>query len=779
MERPVDASPIEWQAEWIAPVEAEDLPERHRPAYQLAGTFTVPGPVASAVLHVTAHGLYEAYVDGVRVGDEELTPGWTAYRSRLQVQSFDVTDLLAEGTHHLGALLSDGWWRGQNSVARRVDDYGTTTALLAQLEITFADGTRAVVGTDASWRSTPSHVLAADLIAGEIHDQRRRRGWDASDDWAPVRVEHHGSDRLVTPAAPPVRRIEELRPVAVTALGPGRWIVDFGQNVNGWVRLERLGPAGTETRLTHGEWLDAAGDVTQEHLRVENISTFLDLPFQTDTVISDGSGDAFEPRHSTKGFQYVRVEGDLEDLTTDDLVAVVVHTDLRRVGGFACSDERLNTLHTMADWSFRGNACDIPTDCPTRERAGWTGDWQLFVSTAGFLYDTEGFNRKWLRDLAAEQRPDGKVTNLVPESHPGDGRPPFYWPGTEGSSGWGDAAGHVPWVQHQLTGDRDIVAEAYPAAQRWVDHAARAAAEARHHTRVERAPEPLPHERFLWDTGWHFGEWLEGGETIDEAITKVLTTDPGVVATAYLHRSARELAELAALLDRPDDATRYAELAAAVADAWRSEFLTADGTITPDSQATYVRALAFGLVPAGQQAAVADRLVERIHDADGHLSTGFLATPFLLPVLAEHGHLDLAYEVLFQDTEPSWLVMVERGATTIWEEWGGVDADGAPHASLNHYGKGAVIGFLHRYVAGLQPLEPGYRRFRVAPRPGGGFAWAEAHHDSPHGRIAVRWTLDDGEMTCTVDVPAGTTAELRLPGGAASTLDPGHHVVTD
>ncbi len=778
MNRPIDASPIVWQAAWIAPVEAEDLPERRRPAYQLAGTVTIPGPVASAVLHVTAHGLYEAYCNGTRVGDEELTPGWTAYRSRLQVQTFDVTELVVEGTNHLGALLSDGWWRGQNSVARRVDDYGTITALLAQLEVTGPEGDHLVFGTDASWRSAPSHILAADLIAGEVHDQRRRRGWEPDDNWAPVRVEDHGYDRLVTPCAPPVRRIDQIRPVSVTALAPNRWVVDFGQNLNGWVRLERLGPTGTEVTLTYGEWLDATGDVTQEHLRVENISTFLDLPFQTDTVTSDGSGDAFEPRHSTKGFQYVRVEGDLGELTGDDLVAVVVHTDLRRIGGFTCSEERLSTLHAMAEWSFRDNACDIPTDCPTRERAGWTGDWQLFVPTAGFLYDVEGFNRKWLRDLAAEQRADGTVTNLVPESHPGDDRPPVFWTGTEGSSGWGDAAVHVPWVQHRLTGDTDLVAEAYPAAKRWVDHAARAAAQGRNDTRIERAAEPLPHERYLWDTGWHFGEWLEGGETLDEAIAKVLRTDPGAVATAFLHRSARELADLATLLDKPDDTARYAELAAEVADAWRTEFLEDDGTITPDSQATYVRALAFGLVPPELESAVVDRLVQRIRDADTHLTTGFLATPFLLPVLADHGRLDVAYELLCCDTEPSWLVMVDRGASTIWEEWGGVDADGVPHASLNHYGKGAVISFLHRYVAGLQLLEPGFRRFRVAPRPGGGITWARAHHDAPYGRIAVHWTLDGITMTFTVDVPAGTTAQVQLPGGNETTLKPGHHVVT-
>ena len=776
---PIDAVALDWRARWIAPVEGDDIPPRQRPAHQLAGAVHLDGDVVRAVLHVTAHGLYEAFVNGSRVGDQELTPGWTAYRSRLQVQSFDVTDLLRAGANVIGALLSDGWWRGQNSVARRVDDYGTTTALLAQLDITLADGSTRTFGTDASWRSAPSHILRADLIAGEVHDLRQRRHWDDWSSWAPVRVEDHGVDGLVTSPAPPVRRIEELRPVSVRRLGPDRWVVDVGQNINGWVRLTRLGPAGTEITLTHGEWLDRDGDVTQEHLYARSLSVEVDLPFQTDVVISAGvPGEAFEPRHSTKGFQYVRVDGELDDLTHDDVTAVVVHTELTPVGSFECSDDRVDALHRMADWSFRGNACDIPTDCPTRERAGWTGDWQIFVETAAFLYDVHGFSVKWLRDLAAEQRPDGKVTSLVPESHPGDDRPPAIWPQTEGSSGWGDAAVHVPWVLHRMTGDTQVLAEQYESARRWVDFAAGAAATRRHRSRVERSADPLPHERYLWDSGWHFGEWLEAGESLEDAITNAMVADPGPVATAYLHRSAAELAEIAATLGHADDAERYAELAAHAADAWRTEFLADDGTTTPDTQATYARALAFGLIPDALRQPAADRLAALVREAGDHLSTGFLATPFLLPVLADTGHLDVAYDLLFQDTEPSWLVMVDRGATTVWEEWGGVDADGNPHASLNHYSKGAVISFLHQHVAGLQLVEPGYRRFRVAPRPGGGITWARAHHDSPFGRIEVRWEAVVDRIELDVTVPPGTTATVELPSGERREVGPGRHALS-
>ena len=763
----------DWTARWIAPVEADDLPARQRPAHELEGMFELADEVVRGRLYATAHGVYEAFVNGSRVGDIELAPGWTAYRKRLQVQTYDVTDLLRPGTNALGALLSDGWWRGQNSVARRVDDYGTTTAFLAQLVLELASGDTIVVGTDRTWRSRPSHVLRADLMAGEVHDLRRGDG-----EWVPAVVEDFGCRELVGTVAPPVRRIEELRPVSVQEIAHERWVVDFGQNSNGWVRLGGLGSAGTETTLTYGEWLDEDGDVTQEHVTFP-LSTDVErsVTFQVDRVVAGGAhGEVFEPRHSTKGFQYVRVEGHGGELDPSDITAVVVHTDLEKRGGFACSDERIDAIHRIAEWSFRGNACDIPTDCPTRERAGWTGDWQIYVETASFLYDVGGFSVKWLRDLAAEQRADGRVTNLVPESHPGDDRPPAHWPGMEGSAGWGDAAVHVPWVIHRVTGDRQVLEDQWASMKAWVDFAAGAAAGGRHHTRKARSTDPAAHERFIWDRGWHFGEWLEAGENLEQTIAAAMAADPGPVATAYLFRSSSELAEIAALLGRDDDAAKYAELAANVADAWRIEFLGDDGRTRPDTQATYARALTFGLIPNDLRGASAARLVELIRGAGTHLGTGFLATPFLLPVLADTGHVDVAYDVLFQDTEPSWLVMVDRGATTVWEEWAGVDDEGRPHASLNHYSKGAVISFLHQYVAGLRLVEPGYRRFRVEPRSGGGITWAEASHESPYGPIRVHWELDGGgALHLDVDVPPGTMADVVLPDGPTAVLTSGRH----
>jgi alpha-L-rhamnosidase len=769
----------DWTARWIEPVEPEDGPVAQRPAYHLAGEVLIDEPFVSAVLHVTAHGLYEAFVNGTRVGDAELTPGFTAYRSRLQVHSFDVTDLVVEGRNAIGALLSDGWWRGQHGIIRALDAYGPTTALLAQLDVTLRSGRELHAGTDETWRSTPSHILAADLIAGEIHDLRRRveawcvAGADRSS-WDAVGVVDHGYEQLCDVTGPPTRRIEELPALSVTEIGPARHVVDFGQNSNGWARLDDLGPEGTTITTTYGEALGPDGDVTQSNVDQAPISVSrgLGLPFQVDIVTSAGDGSAFEPRHSTKGFRYVRVEGHPGPLDPSAVTSVVVHSDLRPVGAFECSDERLNRLHTAAVWSFRGNACEIPTDCPTRERSGWVGDWQLYIETAAFLYDVFDWSARWLRDLAADQLPDGRVTSIVPDPSP---HAPI-WDATHGSSGWGDAAVHVPWEMHRATGRTDVLAEQLPSMRRWVDFAAGRAASGRHPSRVERSADPLPHEKYLWDTGWHFGEWLEPGTEIGETLGNLATADHGPVATAYLYRSAAELAGMCVLLGEGDAAASYGDLAAHVLDAWRTEFIDDDGRVRPASQANLVRALAFGLVPADLRERTAADLVGLVRAADTHVGTGFLATPFLLPVLADAGHLDVAYELLFQDTEPSWLHMTEHGgATTIWEEWDGVRADGTVSASLNHYSKGAVISFLHRYVAGLQLVEPGYRRFRVAPWPGAGLTSARASHGSPHGPIEISWTLDRGRGRVAVTVPSGTEAELAVPDGTTEVLPPGSH----
>ncbi|HSA53539.1 MAG TPA: family 78 glycoside hydrolase catalytic domain [Yinghuangia sp.] len=779
----------DWAAAWIEPAEDEPRTAGERPAYLLRRAFHLDELPTQARLYATAHGLYEVFLNGVRIGDHELAPGFTAYWSRLHVQTYDVTDLLRPGPNVLGAVLSDGRFRGRNGTQRIPDGYGTRTALLAELRTLTADGRADTVGTDAGWRSRVAEITAADLMEGQHVDfTRRLPGWTepGCDDtgWAGVTVQtgrlYARRDRLTTSPAPPVRRIEVLPPVSVTRPRPGVHVVDFGRNINGWVRLANLGPRGTALTLVHGEAIDRDGDVTTEHLDIpaEMHDQGIALAAgQRDRVISSGTpGEVFEPRHTTHGFRYVRVEGHPGTIAPDDVEAVVVHTDLRRTGWFRCSDERINRLHEAAVWSFRGNACDIPTDCPTRERDGWTGDWQLFVPTAAFLYDVAGFSVKWLRDLAADQWPDGKTSNIVPDHGIGRRGPGHRRALMHGSAGWGDAAVIVPWETYLAYDDVRILADQYASMTRWLDWAAERARTGRFAERAESRPEPAPHEEFVWDSGFHWGEWLEPQQ--DDA-TPFYLQDHGPTATAYLHRSADLLSRIAAILGRADDAERYGRYADNVLAAWQTEFIAQDGSLTLDTQANHVRALAFGLVPDHLRTSTAERLVALIRKAGTHLGTGFLATPYLLPVLADHGHLDVAYELLVQDTAPSWLAMIDRGATTVWEEWDGIDENGTPHGSLNHYSKGAVVSFLHRHTAGIRLRDdaPGYRHFDIHPRPGGELTWSDAEFDSPYGRITSAWRIEGGRFHLTATVPPGTTATITLPNGQTAAAPPGrrHH----
>jgi alpha-L-rhamnosidase len=773
--------PTAWSGEWVEPVEAAGLPDVHRPAYHLVGELTIDEPVREAVLHATAHGVYEAFLNGNRIGDVELTPGFTAYRKRLQVHSFDVTDLLVQGSNAVGFLLSDGWWRGQTTVARKPNRFGTTVGVLAELHITYASGRTVVHGTGASWRSKESHVLAADLIAGERHDLRRRvGGWCAPGtdrtSWSQVRVVDHGTSSLCAPIGPAVRRTDELPAVSVREVAPGRHVVDFGRTSNGWLRLTDLGPEGTELTIEYAESLTPdGGDVANAHHETFLITAHgVPVPFQTDVVVSAGDGSVFEPRHSTKGFRYVRIDGHPGPLPASALTSVVVRNDLQRLGSFSCSDADLDALHRAAEWSLLTNCCDIPMDCPTRERAGWTGDWQIFVGTAAFLYDVTDFSRKWLADVAADQRPNGAITHFSPE--PADFSDPAtdWWRVMQGSAGWGDAIVHVPWQLYLSTGRTEVLEESYDAMRRWVDFAAAQAASGRHADRAASRPQPAEHERYLWDTGFHFGEWNEpGAEQSQLELVRVM--DHGPTATAYLHRSADELATIARILGDSETAERYAVLAVKARDAWQAEFIDERGQITPSTQANLVRALAFGLVPdRARPRAVAD-LVRLIREAGTHLGTGFLATPFLLPVLADNGEVELAYELLLQRSRPSWLAMIDAGATTIWEGWDSLREDGTTTSSLNHFSMGAVISFLHRYTAGVRLVEPGYRRFAIQPVLGGGLTEAATSHVSPYGEIEVSWCAADDKGSVDVTVPDGTTADLLLPDGSQEQLPAGRH----
>lgn len=770
----------DWSAAWISPVEPAPGAYGQRPGHLLQTAFTLRAHVVRARLYATALGVYEAFVNGRRVGTAELSPGSTSYDKTVYAQASDVTELLDDGGNTLQIVLTDGWYRGQVGAFHAPAAWGDRLAARAELHLTRADGATEVIRTDDSWTSWTSTIVRADLMDGQATDLTL----DPVELGAVLVDQVEGPPVSWSPA-PPVRVVAERSPDSLSRRPSGEWIADFGQNASGWIRLSDLGPRGARTVIEHGEHLDPSGDLDMSHLDSERAGDGLVVLDQRDEVVSDGAaGAAFEPRHTVHGFQYARVtRGDLP-LSPQDITMQVVNTDLVPTGTFRCSDDDLNRLHDVAEWSFVGNAVDVPTDCPQRERLGWTGDYQVFASTAVRLFDVHGFSRKWLQSVRDDQLDDGRIANFSPDGRQVKHHPELQIAQMTGSAGWGDAVVHVPWVLYEAYGDRDELAANWDAMTRWVEWAAEVARSKRHPSRVQRSAEPLPHEEFLWDGSFHWGEWCEpkaraaDGSFIDPVQSDPMAwfmEDKGEVGTAYLYRSSATLARIAAVLGRTEDAARYGTLADHVLEAWRTEFLAADGRTVRDTQAAYVRALSFGLIPADLRAASASRLVELIRAADTHLGTGFLSTPDLLPTLVDAGHAEVAYDLLFRRTSPSWLGMLDRGATTIWEDWDGVDESGQAHESLNHYSKGAVIRFLHTHLLGLDQL-PGssaWESFVLRPIPGGGVTWAEGSYATPQGTIEAAWRVEDGRITVTGRAPAGTIGTVILPDGTSATVGHG------
>lgn len=775
----------DWSASWISPVEPafgtdEDAGYGKRAAHVLAGGFTVDGDVASARLYSTALGVYTASVNGERAGTIELAPGSTSYDRTLHAQAADVTGSLRPGENRIEIVLSDGWYRGQVGAFRLPAGWGTTLGARVEMHIEFADGTRQVVRSDATWTSARSAITRADLMDGETMDRSAPIA-----DAVPVLVDAVDAPAIDWSPAPPVRVIETRPARSLRRLRDSVWVADFGQNASGWIRLGDLGTPGTRTVIEYGEALDREGDLSTAHLDAERPGEAPIAFVQRDEVVAGEAGGVFEPRHTVHGFRYARItRTDDRPLEAGSIEMRIVHTDLARTGTFACSDDELNRLHEIADWSFRSNAVDVPTDCPTRERLAWTGDYQVFAPTATRLYDVHGFTRKWLRSVRDDQLDDGRIANFSPDGRRIKHHLDDQFAMMTGSSGWGDAIVAVPWELYRSYGDEQVLAENYMAMVRWVEWALEQARTTRHHTRVQASPEPAPFEQYLWDGTFHWGEWTEpkqraaDGTRIDPIKHNPMAwfmADKGEVGTAYLHRSTATLARIAEILGRADDARTYAATADHVADAWCQAYLRLDGTTSTDTQAAYVRALAFGLIPDALRESATDRLVELIRGAGTHVGTGFLATGDLLPVLADGGHADVAYELMQQRTAPSWRYMLDRGATTVWEDWEGIDEHGDAHESLNHYSKGAAMRFLHTHTLGLRQEEDsiGWEQVVIAPVPGGGVTWARGTHESPQGTIAVDWRIESGRMHLSAEIPSGTTARVVMPDGTEHRLGAG------
>ena len=731
----------DWHAHWITPNLAED-PSKSNPSPMLRHVFRVQKAVASARLYASAMGLYELQLNGRRVGDEYFTPGWTSYDFRYQYQTFDVTSAVKSGENCLGAILGNGWFRGYMSWEDKRNSYGNKLALLAQLEITYSDGTRDTVVTDETWKASTGPILTSDIYNGETYDARLEKpGWSQAtyDDteWKGVTVVDSAKVKLVAPAGPPVRRVEEIKPVKLLKTPAGETVVDMGQNMVGWVRFRVTAPAGTTIILRHGEVLDSVGNFYIQNLRAAQ---------QEIHYIAKGTGiETFEPHFTFQGFRYVAVSGWAGEPSLDDFTGVVVHSDMARTGEFASSNPLLNQLQHNILWGQKGNFLDVPTDCPQRdERMGWTGDAQVFAPTGSFNYDTAGFYTKWLADLALDQEDDGGVPFVIPNVTTHATRK-----GEAASTGWADAAVIVPWNVYLAYGDRRILEKQYSSMKAWVEYMRRAAGES-----------------YLWRSGFDFGDWLAFASTNSDY--QGATTDKDLIKNAYFAHSTDLLQRTAVLLGKKEDAATYAVLLGKIKAAFQREYVTPNGRLSSNTQTAYTLALSFGLLPESMRKNAAARLAADVHSF-GHLTTGFLGTPLLNHVLSDYGYFDEAYLLLNRKEYPSWLYPVTKGATTVWERWDGIKPDGTFQDpgmnSFNHYALGAVGDWMYRVVAGIEidAQHPGYKHILIQPRPGGGLTSVKASEHSMYGLVVSHWQIKDGAMTLRVEIPANTTATVRLP----------------
>ena len=732
--------PSDWQAAWIEPDLPEDV-KKSEPVPMLRREFTINGSVARARAYITSHGLYEVYLNGRRVGDQLFTPGWTSYNKRLQYQTYDVTELLKSGRNAVGALLGNGWYRGNLAWGGQRNIYGDRLALLMQIRITYSDGREEVIGTDQQWKATTGPILMSEIYHGETYDARlEKAGWTTPgfDDqqWAGVRVANHRKDHLVAPAGPPVRRIEQIKPVKIIKTPAGETVVDMGQNMVGWVRLRVQGPAGTTVTLRHAEVLDRAGNFYTENLRGAKATVRYTL--------KGGGIETFEPHFTFFGFRYVAVDGYPGELTTDSLTGIVIHSDMAPTSEFETSSQLINQLQHNIRWGQKGNFLDVPTDCTQRdERLGWTGDAQVFARTAAFNMDVAGFFTKWLRDLAADQYESGSVPHVIPDVLGAPGKP------AGGSAAWADAAVIIPWTIYLSYGDKRILEEQYASMARWVEYMRRRAG-----------------DDFIWDGDFHFGDWLAFATTRSDY--PGATTGKDLIATAFFAHSTDLLQRTAQILGKQQDAARYGEQLARIKSAFRREFVTETGRVGENTQTAYALALHFDLLPDELRPVAARRLAQEVRERK-HLTTGFVGTPYLCHVLSRYGYLDEAYMLLNREQYPSWLYPVKQGATTIWERWDGIKPDGSFQDkgmnSFNHYAYGAIGEWMYRVMAGIEvdPAVPGYKHILIQPQPGGGFTSVKASHQSMYGRISSAWTLRDGLFELAVEVPANTRATVRLP----------------
>ncbi|GGF38124.1 alpha-L-rhamnosidase [Echinicola rosea] len=741
-----------WKAQWITIGYEEPS---SRPAANMRHTFSLSKPVKKATAIITSQGLYHAFLNGAKIGNDYLTPGWTSYQKRLQYQVYDVTGQLHKGPNTLAATLGNGWFRGNLVWQGRNNFFGNELALLLQVVVEFEDGTTDIIGTDETWKSTKSAILSSEIYHGETVDARKQNpdwltpNFDDSN-WDGVETRDYGYDHLVATDNEPVRKQEVIRPDNIITTPEGDKVLDFGQNMVGFVTVDISGNSGDSLILEHSEVLDRDGNFYTTNLRAAK---------QRNQYILSGNQDHFEPHFTWQGFRYVRIRGNVTGYSLDNFKAIALYSDMGQTGDFYTSDTLINQLQHNIQWGQKGNFLDIPTDCPQRdERLGWTGDAQVFFRTAAFNMNVNSFFTKWMKDLAADQLDNGAVPHVIPN---------VLGENAAGSAGWADAATIIPWDMYLLYGDTKILDQQYESMRAWVDFI------------------KAKSKNDLWNTGFHFGDWLFYRPD-DDTDGRSAITDKYLIAQCFYAHSTQLLVNAAEVLEKPADQQLYSKLLSDIKAAFIKEYMTPNGRLVSGSQTAYVLALHFDMLPESLRQQAADRLADNVRNYDDHLTTGFLGTPYLCHVLSRYGHKDLAFTLLMQQTYPSWLYPVTQGATTIWERWDGQKPDGSFQNpgmnSFNHYAYGAIGDWMYRELAGInsseKPGQVGYKKIILEPHwdleyqsekvskqnKGQLISEVKASLKTYYGTIVSHWQKDpEGHYTYTITIPVNTSAEIHLP----------------
>lgn len=743
----------DYKAKWINPEIEKFDPKKRQPASVLKREFILDS-TENARIYATAHGLYVLSVNGRRVTENVLTPGTSEYWFRLPVQTFDVSNDLNVGKNTLEVTLGDGWWRGCNGNTGTVNVFGKDIALFLQLDV---NGETKII-SDETWQaSQEGPVRFNDLQLGERVDARMCPIY-----WHGIRIEEFGTDNFICANTVPLKEKERFTAKLIRTPS-GKTVLDFGQNMAGWVSLRLNAKAGQTVKMTHGEYIGPDGEFSDSNLQTVGRKTG-ELHQVVEYICKEGLNE-YTPSLCIFGFQYVLVETDIP-IDGSEFTAHAVYSDIHETASFSCDRSPVNQLFRNAVWSEKSNFVDVPTDCPQRERSGWTGDAGLYCHTGIRLMDAYPVYARWLAECRADQYPDGRVSNISPRRTT---KPSFFDTLYDGSCAWGDAAVIVPYEMYRFCGDKSILEENWEFMSRWMGYCEKKAKKSRLKNRFRRNE----HSNYIIDTGIHWGEWLEAGVSMADSTKAMLFEGVPDIATAYFAQSCRMMREIAQVLGKRDAVEKYAALYEKVNAAYHSIELP-DGHIRSERQCRYVRPLQMGLLTEAEKKTAAKDLNELIVKNGYHLNTGFLTTAHLCRVLADNGYVETAYRLLLQEDTPGWLYQVKQGATTIWESWEG-NTGSTGVASLNHYSKGAVVSWLIEGICGIQVSDG---TITIRPQPHPLMQYAEAVFDSPLGRIESAWKYVDGKVEYTVTIPANTTAEFISPEGAHRFLRPGTMILS-